>query len=98
MQNQLTNEQVLDQIKRETPPKAPEITIEKLFDNLARTAPDILTRTKIHELTGGLISAKTLANLDSEGCGIQPRLRLCGKVAYPKESVMAFLKLRCKVF
>ena len=74
------------------------ISIEEIFNNLSRTAPEILTRKKIHELTGGLISVKTLANLDCEGDGIQPRLRIGGKVAYPKEAAIAFLKRRCQFF
>ena len=73
------------------------ITIEQIFENLSRTAPEILTRNKIHELTGGLISAKTLANLDSEGEGIHPRLRIGGKIAYPKEATITWLKQRCKI-
>lgn len=75
-----------------------QISIEEIFETLSRTAPEILTRQKIHELTGGLISAKTLANLDSEGDGIQPRFRVGGKVAYQKEAVIAFLKRRCEIF
>jgi hypothetical protein len=75
-----------------------QISIEQIFDNLSRTAPEILTRQKINELTGGLISAKTLANLDSENDGIRPRLRIGGKVAYPREAVVAFLKNRCEIF
>lgn len=75
-----------------------QITIEQIFDNIARTAPEIITRQKLYDLTGGLISAKTLANLDSEGDGIQPRLRIGGKVAYPKEAAISFLKQRCRFF
>ena len=74
------------------------ITIDHIFETLASKAPEILTRQKIHELTGGLITAKTLANLDSEGDGIQPRLRIGGKVAYPKDAAIAFLKNRCQMF
>jgi len=75
-----------------------QITIEHIFENLSRTAPEILTRKKIHELTGGLVAEKTLANLDSEGDGIQPRMRVGGKVAYPKEAVIIWLKNRCRFF
>ena len=75
-----------------------QITIEQIFENLSRTAPDILTRQKIHELTGGLISPKTLANKDSDGDGIVPRFRIGGKVAYMKESVIAWLKQQCQIF
>ena len=75
-----------------------QITIEQIFENLSQKAPEIITRQKLHELTGGLVSVKTLANLDCEGDGIQPRLRIGGKVAYPKEATIAFLKRRCQFF
>ena len=74
-----------------------QITIEQIFENLSRTAPEIFTRKKFHELTGGLMSEKTLANLDSLSEGIQPRLRIGGKIAYPKEAAISWLKNRCKI-
>lgn len=73
------------------------ITVERIFENLSQKSPEIITRKKLHELTGGLLSEKTLANLDSEGIGIQPRFRIGGKVAYPKDAAFAWLKNRCKV-
>ena len=75
-----------------------QISIEQIFENLSRSAPEILTRKKLHELTGGLVSEKSLANMDSLGEGIQPRLRVGGKVAYPKEAAIVWLKNRCKFF
>ncbi len=74
-----------------------QITIEQIFENLERKAPDILTRQKIHELTGGAISPKTLANKDSEGTGIAPRLLIGGKVVYPKKAAIAWLKQNCQI-
>jgi len=74
-----------------------QITIEQSFENLARTAPEIITRKKLEEITGGLISAKSLANLDCEGTGITPRLKFGGKVAYPKEAAIYWLKHRCQI-
>ena len=73
------------------------ITIDRIFSNLSRIAPEMLTRKKIHELTGGLVAEKTLANLDCEGQGILPRLRIGGKVAYPKDAVISWLKSRCRL-
>jgi len=75
-----------------------QITIERIFENLSSKSPEIITRRKLHELTGGLISEKTLANLDSEGTGIQPRIRIGGKVAYPKDAAIAWLRSRCDFF
>lgn len=74
------------------------ITVERIFENLRGRSPEIITRKKLQELTGGLISEKTLANLDSEGSGIQPRMRIGGKVAYPKDAAIAWLKSRCDLF
>lgn len=74
-----------------------EITIEQIFEHLSRKSPEIITRKKLYELTGGLVCEKTMANLDSEGGGIRPRMRIGGKVAYPKEAVIAWLRNRCTV-
>ena len=75
-----------------------QITIEQIFEVLSSKSPEIITRKKLQELTGGLVSEKTLANLDSEGVGIQPRLRIGGKVVYPKDAAIAWLKKRCDFF
>lgn len=75
-----------------------EMSIEKMFEKFAESAPEIMTRQKIEELTGGLISIKTLTNLDCLGDGITPRLRIGRKVAYPKAAVVAFLKQRAQIF
>ena len=72
-------------------------TLDQMFENLARLAPEIITRKKLQEITGGLVTAKTLANMDSLGIGITPRLRVGAKVAYVKEDAIAWLKNRCEV-
>lgn len=41
--------------------------------------------------TGGLINAKTLANLDSKGMGPRGRLRMGRKVAYPSHEFFVWL-------
>lgn len=72
--------------------------LDKIFENLAKKAPELLTRNKLQEITGGLVTAKTLANIDSENkTGITPRLRVGGKVCYPKDAAIAWLKQRCEV-
>ena len=73
------------------------INQETIFDAISQKAPDILTRKKLSELTGGIYSEKTWANLDSLGTGITPRLRIGSKVAYPKDAAIAWLKQRCEV-
>ena len=73
------------------------ITLEQIFEQISRTSPEIITRKKLYEITGGLISVKYLANMDSEGIGIKPRLRIGGKIAYPKDATIAWLKQRCEI-
>ena len=54
-------------------------------------APELLTRKAVEKLTGGLVKAKTLANKDSLGEGPAQRLKVMGKVAYPKQAVIDWL-------
>ena len=51
----------------------------------------IVARTRIAELTGGLITTKTLSNDDSAGRGIKRRYRAARKVAYRIEDVAEYL-------
>ena len=74
-----------------------QITTEQFIENIFRTAPAVITRKKFNEVTGGLYSEKTQANLDCLGEGIQPRLRIGGKVAYPKDAAISWLKTRCHI-
>ena len=76
----------------------PEIPLEHLVKELFRNATELVSRRQIQELTGGVLSVKYLANLDSEGKGIQPRIRVGGKVVYPRSATMEFYKNRCKYF
>ena len=73
------------------------ITLEQIFENFRSKAPDFIPRKKFYELTGGTVAEKTLANLDSKGRGIQPRMRIGGKVVYPKDAAIAWIKNRCEL-
>ena len=70
--------------------KKPEVNdVVKL---LQRKWPSgIVARAKVEELTGGLVSPKTLANEDSRGCGIPRRLKVRGRIAYRVEDVAQYL-------
>ena len=74
--------------------------LDQILENISRISPPILSRLKIEEITGGVIKAKTLANIDSdsESDSIHPRIRIGGKVCYSKEALIAFLKRRCETF
>ena len=73
-------------------------TLSDILNAICQASPPIITRTEVQKITGGAISAKYLANLDSEQKGIQPRLKVGSKVAYPKEAVIEFLRKRTRLF
>jgi hypothetical protein len=54
----------------------------------------IVARTEIEKFTGGLISEKYQANLDSAGKGPEGRIRIGRKVAYPVNAYLTWLKER----
>jgi hypothetical protein len=70
-----------------------DLLIKKMADNWFS---ELIPRTKVGEFTGGLISSKTMANLDSLGQG-PPRISCGRKTGYPKSSFCTWLKSRCVV-
>jgi hypothetical protein len=70
------------------------INIKSIFSGWSSP---FVSRNKLSELTGGIINPKTLRNLDSLGQGIPGKFTV-GKrtVAYPIESVVAWLEFRIK--
>lgn len=65
-----------------------------IFQEMAdRWGSELVARTQIERFTGGLLSAKYLANLDSDGTG--PVRVKCGrKIGYPIKSLVAWLRDR----
>ena len=63
------------------------------FEYLKENLPPIISRDHVPKLLGGVISSKTLANLDSEGKGPK-RIRIGRKVAYLREDLIEFLEKR----
>lgn len=57
---------------------------------LAKELPPLIARTEVGRLTGGLISPRTMANLDSKRLGPR-RLRLGRRVAYTRAAFIEFL-------
>jgi hypothetical protein len=53
-----------------------------------------LSREEMERVTGGLVTAKYLANLDSLGKGPEGRIHVGRKVAYPIESAIRWLEER----
>lgn len=60
----------------------------------ARWPSPFVAREKISEFTGGIITPKTLANLDSTGGGPKGRITVGRKVAYPTSELIAWLESR----
>ncbi|HOE79189.1 MAG TPA: hypothetical protein PLX58_04425 [Smithellaceae bacterium] len=66
-----------------------------IFQEMADKWPSsIVARTEIKDFTGGAISEKYLANLDSLGKGPANRFRLGRKVVYRTSDVVDWLQSR----
>lgn len=63
------------------------------FEHLRKNLPPIISRDHVSEILGGVISAKTLANLDSEGKGPK-RIRVGRKVIYLTDDFLKWLENR----
>ena len=66
--------------------------IEKLENQW--TKPFVRRTGDAWEASGGLVSAKSLANADWEGGGPSERFKVCGKIAYSSESFFSWLRER----
>jgi len=60
----------------------------------ARWPSSHVAREKIGEFTGGIITPKTLANLDSAGDGPHGRITIGRKIAYPVAELISWLESR----
>lgn len=71
---------------------------EKVFQDMAdRWQSSWVARTEVERFTGGIISEKYLANLDSQGKGPVGRVRCGRKIAYPVASLVKWLEGRSTV-
>ena len=65
-----------------------------IFQEMADKWPSaVVARVEIERFTGGIMSAKYLANLDSLGEG-PTRIRCGRKVGYPTTDLVAWLRAR----
>ncbi len=62
-----------------------------------RWTSSMVARTEIERFTGGIMSEKYLANLDSQGKGPAGRVRVGRKVAYPVTELIAWFEARSTV-
>jgi hypothetical protein len=65
------------------------------FSELAEEYPPMFARSEVDKLFGGVISTKTLANLDSLGKGPK-RMRIGRKVVYLRDDFLNWLEKRTK--
>ena len=66
------------------------------FRNLIPKLPVFIARDHVEEILGGIISSKTLANLDSLGQGPK-RMRVGRKVVYKAEDLLDWLAQRTTI-
>lgn len=72
--------------------------METLFQGLAAKWPStVVARTEVENFTGGLMSEKYQANLDSQGKGPEGRIRIGRKIAYPVNNYIRWLEKRSAV-
>ena len=57
----------------------------------------LIARGQVKNFTGGLLSEKYLANLDSRGLGVKGRVKIGRKIAYPVKNLIEFLENRAEV-
>ena len=55
-----------------------------------------VTRNKVEEFTGGMITAGSIANFDSKGNGPEERFIINRKTAYPVGSLIQWLEKRAR--
>lgn len=67
------------------------ISLKALADNWPSP---YVAREEIGRFSGGILSAKYIANLDSQGKGPRGRIRCGRKIAYTTTSVVEFLESR----
>lgn len=65
-----------------------------LKDLADRWPSAIVSRQEVGKFTGGIISEKSLANLDSLGLGPANRIRIGRKIAYSVSSLIEWLESR----
>jgi hypothetical protein len=66
-----------------------------IFDEMADKWPSMLVaRTEIEKFTGGMLSSKYCANLDSLSIGCPGRVRVGRKIGYPVENLVAWMRER----
>lgn len=70
-------------------------TIQCTFSSLAEKWPStFVSRSEVGRFTGGIVSPKTMANLDSQRLGPDGAIKFGKKVVYPVNCLIAWLDQR----
>ena len=67
---------------------------DALFQELERTLPPVFSHQVASDMLGGLISAKTLSNLDALGGGPRGKVKFVQKTRYKRDMFISWLKSR----
>ena len=71
---------------------------KSVFQEMAARWPSlIVARTEVERFTGGVVTEKYIANLDSRGKGPSDRVRIGRKIAYPVSSFVNCLESRSAI-
>lgn len=65
-----------------------------ILSKLETELPPIVGRRIVFKITGGLISQRTMANLDSKGLGPKERIRVGRQIGYPRETFIFWFSER----
>jgi hypothetical protein len=69
--------------------------VKKMRERAENTdIPRFVTRVKAVEILGGALARGTLANMDCAGTGPKERILIGGKIAYPRDSFLSWVKER----
>ena len=72
-------------------PKSTKPDLRSLAD---RWPSSLVSRQQVHNFSGGIITGKRMANLDSLGLGIADRLKIGRKTVYTVQSLIQFFEAR----
>ena len=78
----------------QTPSIAPANTLETLKTGWESWPSPVIARSEVGNFTGGLVSPRTISNLDCLKKGPQGRVRLGRKIGYLKSELIEWLTAR----
>ncbi len=71
------------------------MNLQQYFKDLVEHWPSaFVSRTEARKFSGGVVTAKSLANHDSAGTGVSERFRVGRKICYPTVALAAWMQER----